>query len=223
VTNTIRPMATTFLAVFTVLSIASCSTGNDPSLSIGVSLSPAKANITAGMGVSCVAQAAAKEADTIPTGDIPGDRVLFRTFALQWRSGDKLTIAEISATIYSAGIEGADTPEGQKIPLSEAEAAALLGLTNLSIDYVSPYAKDGRNFTIDSTDATSKGATSLYAPCGFQIGGFKSKAGVNTYSARIKVEVIGFKTACDLQENGTCLDGEQSPVRQSVTVSAQRF
>ncbi len=212
------------MAMFAGLTVTSCTTSKNAGLSLGVSLSPTKAFIVPGKGVSCVAQAAAKEAGGTPEADVSGDRVLFNRFAMQWRSNDKLTIASITATIFSSGISGADTIEGLEVSVDENEMAALLGLTGLSIPYASPYNTGDvtRTISIDSTDATAK-TSGPYAPCGFQIGGLASVEGVKTYSARIKIEVSGYKTKCLLQEDGSCLDDEQTPVRQTVTVTAERY
>lgn len=207
-----------------VISTTSCSGAKDPSAEIGVSVAPTRAYVVAGKGSSCVAQAAAKAADSTPANDLNGDRVQFTRFALQWRSDDKLTIASITATFFSAGISGAETNDGLVKTMDEGEIAAMLGLSGLTIPYFYPYSTTGtpnRAITIDSTDATAKGKT--YAACGFQVGGLASATGVKTYNARVKIEVIGFKTKCELQTDGTCHDGEQTPVRQSVTVSAQKY
>ncbi len=214
------------LALVAGLILTSCTTSKDPGLSLGVSLSPTRAFIVPGKGVSCVAQAVAKGSGETPVADVSGDRVLFNRFAMQWRSNDKLTIASITATIFSSGISGASGIEGSEVSIDENEMAALLGLTGLSIPYASPYdtGTTVRTISIDSTDATAKGGSSPYAPCGFQIGGLISVEGVKTYSARLKIEVSGYKTKCVLNTvDGTCSDGEQTPVRQTVTVSAERY
>jgi len=211
------------LLVVTAALQMSCGAQLDPSENISISVSPSRAYVVPGKGVSCVAQSEARVSAEAPVADIEGDRVTFNRFALNWKSGAKLTIASIRATIFSDGISGGETDEGITVDLAEDEMAALLGLTNLTIDFPNPYRAD-RVTTIDSTDEAAKGASNPpYAPCGLQIGGLASVKGVRTYNARIKVEVIGFSTACVEQTNGTCNEGEQRPVRQSVTVQAQKF
>lgn len=207
------------LLVTTALQL-SCGESLDPAENISIAVSPSKAFIVPGKGSSCVAQSTAKTEAEPVIADVDGDRVTFSRFVLQWRSGAKLTIASVRATIFSDGIAGAEGLDGVTVELAEDEIAALLGLTNLTIAFPNPYVDD-RVVDRDSTDEASKGT--LYAACGLQIGGLASKPGVRTYTARIKVEVIGFSTACLLQDNGTCNDGEQRPVRQSVTVQAQKF
>lgn len=213
-----------YFAVATVLlSGLSCSKKNDPGAEIAISVSPESALIVPGKGSSCVARAAAKADSSVPANDIEGNRVTFSRFSLQWRSPDKLTVASIKAKVFSAGISGATGTEGLEITLDEAEIAALLGLTNLTIDYLSPYVTDNPDLarTVDST-ATKSGTP--YAACGLQLGGLDSIKGFNTYSARIKIELEGFATNCDqkAQDGVTCVDGAQRPVRQSITVHAQR-
>lgn len=211
------------LCVLSALQL-SCGAALDPGASISLAVSPSKAYIVPGKGVSCVALAEASIASETPVADIEGDRVTFNRFALNWRSGAKLTLASVRVTIFSDGIAGADALEGVSLEVSEDEVAALLGLTNLTIGFENPYRPD-RVVDIDSTDSARKGtANPPYAACGLQIGGIASKKDVKSYNARIKVEVIGFSTECVLnQTNGTCDDGEQRPVRKSVTVQAQKF
>ena len=141
---------------------------------------------------------------------------------MQWRSDEKLTIASIKATFFSSGITGADTAEGFEVTLDEAETAALLGLSDLTIPFASPYPtpEEPRRLPIDSTDAAAK---RTFAPCGLHIGGLTSITGVKTYTARVKIELTGYMTKCVLKTDGSCDDGEQSPVRQSVIVSAEKF
>lgn len=204
-----------------IASLTSCSVAKDPGLELAVSVAPSKVNIVPGKGVSCVAAYTAKSTGETPIPDLTGERVLFNKFAMQWKSDDKLTIASITAKIFSDGIAGAETEDGLEVSLDEAEIAALLGLTSLSIPYSSTYGV-GRKITIDSTDESAK---SGYASCGLQLSGLAAAKGVKTYTARIKIEVTGYKTACKLRTDGTgiCDDGEQSPVRQSVTVTATRY
>lgn len=213
---------TTTLAAFGFLSLSSCALPKDPGATIGVSVTPDNAYIVPGKGVSCVAQAEAQTSGETATADVEGERVTFSRFALQWRSGDRLNIAQIRARIYSPGITGADTTDGFEIVISEDEAAALLGRKNLNIDYANPYVAD-RTLTLDSMDSakTSNG----YAPCGLQLGGLVSVKTMTSYTARIKIEVIGFGTTCDTKNatTGACEDGTQYPVRQSVTVRAQKY
>lgn len=211
------------LAIVAILGLTSCGLNPDPGLNLGVSVSPDKAYVVPGKGSSCVAQATAKSADTVPTTDIDGDRILFNHFKIQWRSPDTFTIAQIKLTLFSAGISGAESTNGKEVVVTEQETAALLGLANLTIPYANPYVP-GRVVDIDSTSTSIKSSTSAYAPCGLQIGGIAAVAGVKTYNARVKIEVIGFSTSCDERNtDGTCLSGTQTPVRQSVTVSAQKY
>ena len=211
------------ISMLATLGASGCGTSKDAGLGIGLSLSPNKAYIVSGKGVSCKAQASARKADTVPVGDIEGDRVLFNRFAIQWRSGDQLTIASIKATVFSSGIDGADKPEGFEFEMPQDEAAALLGLTDLTIPFSSSPFNADRSTTIDSTDPTLKSASKPYAPCGFQIGSLPSKKDSKTYTARIRVEVTGFRTRCVLDNTGTCTAGDQLPVRQNVTVTAEKF
>lgn len=215
-----KALATTVLLA--LVSVSGCGLKKDPGASIGLAVTPESAYIVPGKGISCVAQAKAQTDSTTPTADIEGERVTFSRFALQWRSGDRLTIAEIRATIFSDGITGADTTDGFKVTVSEEEAAALLGLNTLTIPYSNPY-NANQVLTVDST-ATTK-TSQGYAPCGLQLGGLVSATGKTTYSARIKIEVIGFGETCDTRNTttGACESGAQYPVRQSVTVRAQKY
>ena len=207
-----------------ILSLTSCGNQEDPGANIGISVSPESAYIVAGKGVSCISRTAAKADDSTPEADIEGDRVSFTRFALQWRSGDQLTIASMSATYFSPGISGAETNEGSKVEIDEEEVVALLGLSNLTIGYANPYPGPAegqvRVSTIDSA-ATNKPAP--YAPCGLQLGGISSSTTIKSYSARIKIEIIGFGQKCDQKEEGVCVGGAQYPVRQTVTVRAQKY
>jgi hypothetical protein len=227
INKSVGPIA--ILAAVSIFGLLSCGTSNDAGLNLGVSVSPEKAYVVPGKGISCVAQATAKTADTVPTADIDGERILFNHFKIQWRSPNAFTVAQIKLTLFSTGLAGAETTTGKEVILSEEETAALLGLANLTIDYANPYTgPDGqpvdRKIDIDSTSTTIKSSTSAYAPCGLQIGGLATTPGVKTYTARVKIEVLGYMTACDEKNpDGTCLSGIQTPVRQSVTVSAQKY
>lgn len=204
----------------------SCGNKNDPGVNLGVAVVPESAYVVPGKGVSCVAKATAKADSSVAEADVEGDRVTFSRFALQWRSGDQLTIAQIRATIYSPGITGAEGTDGMTVDIDEEETAALLGLSNMTIPYANPYPGPNgevRVINIDSTDATRKSSTS-YDVCGLQIGDISSSTTIKTYSARIKIEVIGFGQACDEKDtSGACINGAQYPVRQSVTVRAQKL
>ncbi len=217
------------LSVLALGALTSCGMAKDPGLNLGISVSPDQPVIVPGRGISCVAQASAKTGDTVPTADVTGDRLPFNRFKLQWRSPDALTIAAIRVTIFSSGIDGADTTTGLEFTLSEEETAALLGLQGLTIGYASPYlGPDGqpvsRTIEVDSTSTALKSSTSPYAPCGLQIGGLTSKVGLRTYSARVRIEVTGFSTSCEEKNlDGTCLSGTQLPVRQTLNLSAQKY
>ncbi len=206
-----------------VLSQLSCGAQQDPGANIGISVSPESAYIVPGKGISCVSRTTAKADDSIPVADIDGDRVSFNRFALQWRSGDQLTISSMTATFFSPGISGAEGTEGTKVEIGEEELIALLGLSNLTLGYADPYpGPDGvtRVQTIDSA-ATNKAAP--YTACGLQLGGIASSTTIKSYSARIKFEIIGFGQKCDTKEAGVCTGGAQYPVRQTVTVRAQKY
>lgn len=217
-------------AVAAALTVTGCGPNKDAGLSLGVSISPDKAYIVSGKGISCVARATAKKDDSIPVADVSGDLVLFSRVALQWRSGDKLTISSVKATVFSAGISGADGVDGLEIIISEDELAALFGLPTLTIPFDTsvPHRADFKT-DIDSTDPAAKPGSLAkpYVPCGLIIGGLAGKKDVKTYSARIRIELTGYKTACVLgatdSTKNICSDGELSPVRQSVTVTAQKF
>ncbi|CAN5487584.1 hypothetical protein BH10BDE1_BH10BDE1_25280 [soil metagenome] len=216
------------VALLSVCGLSSCGTSNDPGLNLGVSVSPEKAYVVPGKGISCVAQASAKASDEPAIADIEGDRILFNHFKLQWRSPDAFTVAQIKVTLFGTGVSGAETTTGKETVLSEEETAALLGLTGLSIPYANPYLNsDGtpvsRVLDIESTSTSSKASTP-YAPCGLQIGGLTSPVGIKTYSVKVKIEVLGYATDCsEKNKDGTCLSGIQTPVRQTVNVSAQKY
>jgi hypothetical protein len=220
------------VSLFSFFCLTSCGTALDPGMNLAISVSPEKPNVVPGKGVSCVSRSSAQASGTTASTDISADRIPFSKFVLQWRSNDKLTIAGIKVTIFSSGITGAGKADGASIEISEEELTALLGLKNLTIDFGS-FDSAGkpvgsRVVTIDSTDTTStqaiKTSTSAYAACGLQIGGLSSVTGIKTYTARIKIEVTGFSTACVYDAaTATCTDGEQSPVRQSLTASAQKY
>ena len=214
------------LSLFAVATQTSCGKKNDPGINIGVAVVPDSAYVVPGKGISCVSKAAAKADSAAAEADIEGDRVTFNRVAIQWRSGDQLTIAQVRATFFSPGIDGAETEEGKVVDIEEDEIAALLGLSNLTVPYANPFPGpngETRVINIDSTDAARKSATT-YDVCGLQIGAIASSKTLKTYSARIKIEVIGFAQTCDEKDtSGACINGAQYPVRQSITVRAQKL
>lgn len=212
------------LAIFAIILTTGCGAQKDAGLAIALAVSPDKAYVVPGKGVSCVAAATAKKDGSVPVADVTGDRIAFSRFVLQWKSGDRLTISSITSTIFSSGIDGADSVDGLPFTMDENEMTAMLGLDGLTVpfDATVPFNKD-RITSIDSTSTALKSGSTPYAPCGFQIGSLASKKTSKTYSARIKIEVSGFRTACELDKLGVCQPGEQTPVRQSVTVSAQKY
>lgn len=216
-----QSLLTTALMATLILSLTSCGLAKDPGANLGLAVSPETANVVTGKGISCVAYATAKVDDSTPIADVEGDRVTFSRFALQWRSGDKLTITNVRATFYSAGIAGAETADGLVKDLDEQEIIALLGLEGLAINYSTPNPpKADYALTVDSTT----GKASKYPPCGLALGGIPSSATMKTYTARVKIEVIGFGTTCDTRDSAkACTGGTEYPVRQSVTVRAQKY
>lgn len=225
-TGAIMKKALLITALLAVVAQTGCGNKNDPGINLGVAVVPDSAYIVPGKGVSCVAKGTAKSSSAPAQADVEGDRVTFNRFALQWRSGDQLTIAQVRVTFFSRGISGAEGTDGSTVDVEEEEIAALLGLSDLTIPYANPYPGPNgeiRVINIDSTDASRKSSTA-YDVCGLQIGGIGSSETIKTYSARIKIEVIGFGQKCEEKDAaGACIGGSQYPVRQSVTVNAQKL
>lgn len=188
------------------LLLVSCGNSKSASLDIGLSVTPEKVFVVPGAGSSCKALAEVKGTDDLAAGDVGGERALFRDFSIQWRSPDALTISSLRATVTGFALESGK----QVIDFDEAEIAALTGLENLTIE-----GEAGRTkVTVSSSSAARKGPTTVFVPCGFHIGGIKSKATVPTGTFTIRIELVGYSTAAD---------GSQAPVRQATTVRAEKF
>lgn len=197
-----------------MLSIAtanlSCAPELDAGANIAIALSPEKAFIVPGAGISCISAAAAKVAgESLPTSDLSEHRALYTNFKLQWKSPGALNISALKVTIKGFGIEG----ESQEITFSEEEIKALLGLEGGRIDALSTRTASAPT-EINSSSSDNKGTASPYAPCGFHVSGISVKENVKSFTAQLKVEIVGYETKAD---------GSQAPVRQSATARAQAF
>lgn len=200
------------LSVFMALPLLSCSPQKDAGAFVAIAVSPDKPFIVPGKGASCVAAAAAKAAGSdFPENDVEEYRILYQSFKLQWKSVDALTVVSLKATVTGFGIDGE-----VEIKFDEGEIAALLGRADLTIPKESDMTVTERYVDVISNDTTStKPATSDYAACGLHLGGIKVKDGVKSFTAQVKIELVGFATSR--------ADGSQSPVRKTTTARAELF
>lgn len=193
-------------ATLAIVATTSCGSKKDPGEFLGVDVTPDKAYIVPGSGKSCYDRMTTS-GDNDPRS-LSEHRIFYRNLRLQWRSTDNLTISIIRITVSSPMLKG-----GQSVTtFTEDEIESLTGGAGGVITGVEV---EGQQKTIDSSDP-ARGDFIAEAACGLGVGGLAFVSQNPTpFTARVTVEVIG------VAENPG--SGEQSPVRQKTTATAEYY
>jgi len=200
------------------LGILSCSPQKDPGANISMAVSPSRPFVVPGRGLSCIDLANLK---ANPTADLPGsvgaNRILYSNFRLQWRSDEALTLTamRVKVKIPERQASGRTIKKEQEISFDQDEIEALLGLDDATIPINSSPGSEPRIVEINSNSTSQRDASSVYAACGLHVGGIEvGESTPDAYFAEVLIEVAGYATRSD---------GQQSPVRQSLTAQAEGF
>jgi hypothetical protein len=201
-----------------VLTTLSCSPQKDPGANIALAVSPSRPFVVPGRGLSCIDLANLK---ANPTADLPGsvgaNRILYSNFRLQWRSDEALTLTalRVKVKIPERQTSGRTIKKEQEISFDQDEIEALLGLDDATIPLNTTVGSEPRVVEINSNSTSQRDASSVYAACGLHVGGIEvGETTPDAYFAEVLIEVAGYATRSD---------GQQSPVRQSLTAQAEGF